>query len=116
MELACRPGLIKKLHSFTMPPQPSLQTSKITLARRSRIKLFPGSITDADGTPIMEEVDAPAPGVYRILPLGSTRDMGSHKGYGLAGVVDIFSGILTGGGYVRVIQGIFATTTSLLTI
>lgn len=90
--------------------------NKITLARRSGIKLLPGWIADADGTPIMEEVDAPAPGVDRILPLGSTRDMGSHKGYGLAGVVDIFSGILTGGGYVPVIQGIFATTTSLLTI
>ena len=73
--------------------------NKITLARRSGIKLLPGWIADADGTPIMEEVDPPPPGVDRILPLGSTREMGSHKGYGLAGVVDIMSGILTGGGY-----------------
>jgi LDH2 family malate/lactate/ureidoglycolate dehydrogenase len=73
--------------------------NKIALARRSGIKLLPGWIADAEGTPIMREVDPPAPGVDRILPLGSTREMGSHKGYGLAGIVDIFSGILTGGGY-----------------
>jgi LDH2 family malate/lactate/ureidoglycolate dehydrogenase len=73
--------------------------NKITLARRSGVKLLPGWIADADGTPIMEEVAAPPPGVDRILPLGSIREMSSHKGYGLAGVVDIFSGILTGGGY-----------------
>ena len=73
--------------------------NKIALARRSGIKLLPGWIADAEGTPIMREVEPPAPGVDRILPLGSTREMGSHKGYGLAGVVDIFSGILTGGGY-----------------
>jgi len=73
--------------------------NKITLARRSGIRLLPGWIADVDGTPIMEEVDPPPPGIDRILPLGSTREMGSHKGYGLAGVVDIMSGILTGGGY-----------------
>ena len=50
----------------------------------------------------MTETDAPAPGMNRLLPLGSTREMGSHKGYGLACVVEILSGILTGGGYARV--------------
>ena len=73
--------------------------NKITLARRSGVKLLPGWIADVYGNPIMEEVTPPPPGVDRILPLGSTREMGSHKGYGLAGVVDILSGILTGGGY-----------------
>ena len=74
--------------------------NKITLARRSGIKLPPGYLADADGTPIMEEMyPPPATSINRLLPLGSTREMGSHKGYGLAGVVDIFSGILTGGGY-----------------
>jgi LDH2 family malate/lactate/ureidoglycolate dehydrogenase len=73
--------------------------NKITLARRLGVKLLPGWVANVDGTPIMEEVDPPAPDINRILPLGSTREMGSHKGYGLAGIVDIFSGILTGGGY-----------------
>ena len=47
----------------------------------------------------MEEVDPQTEAFPWILPLGSTREMGSHKGYGLACVVDILSGILSGGGY-----------------
>ena len=53
----------------------------------------------------MEEATPPVPGYEggpnqsRLLPLGSTREMSSHKGYGLACVVEILSGILTGGGY-----------------
>jgi len=43
------------------------------------------------------------PGYDRILPLGSIKEMGSHKGYGLAGVVEVFSGILSGGGYGAII-------------
>ena len=52
----------------------------------------------------MEDVEPPAPGYEvrsrsNLLPLGSTRELGSHKGYGLACVVEILSGILTGGGF-----------------
>jgi len=32
----------------------------------------------------------------RLLPLGGTRDGGSHKGYGLAIVVEVLCGVLTG--------------------
>jgi L-2-hydroxycarboxylate dehydrogenase (NAD+) len=78
--------------------------NKLGLARRLGVKLPPGWIGDADGTPIMQDVDAPAPGFEvrsrsNLLPLGSTRELGSHKGYGLACVVEILSGILTGGGF-----------------
>jgi len=78
--------------------------NKLGLARRMGVKLPPGWVANADGTPIMEEVEPPRPGYEvrsrsNLLPLGSTRDLGSHKGYGLACVVDILSGILTGGGY-----------------
>jgi len=34
-----------------------------------------------------------------LLPLGSDREHGSHKGYALGSIVDIFSGILSGGSY-----------------
>jgi L-2-hydroxycarboxylate dehydrogenase (NAD+) len=34
-----------------------------------------------------------------LLPLGSDREHGSHKGYGLGAVVDIFSGVLSGANY-----------------
>jgi LDH2 family malate/lactate/ureidoglycolate dehydrogenase len=40
----------------------------------------------------------------RMLPLGSTRELGSHKGYGLAVVVDILTGILGGGMYGNLVQ------------
>ena len=78
--------------------------NKLGLARRLGAKLPPGWIADAQGTPIMEEAMPPMPGYEgpaqsRLLPLGSTREMGSHKGYGLASVVEILSGILTGGGF-----------------
>ena len=35
----------------------------------------------------------------RMLPLGGTRELGSHKGYGLAVAVDILCGVLAGGMY-----------------
>lgn len=77
-------------------------SNKLGLSRRLGVKLFAGWIADRAGTPIMEEVDPPEHDIRsraNLLPLGSTRESGSHKGYGLACVVDILSGILTGGGY-----------------
>jgi L-2-hydroxycarboxylate dehydrogenase (NAD+) len=72
-------------------------------AVRLNIPLPSGWVPDKDGTPIMREVE---PGYFgkgkkflSILPLGSTREMGSHKGYGLSCCVEIMGGILTGGGY-----------------
>ena len=58
-------------------------------------------MADSEGNPVMEEVDPAmreAEG-YQLLPLGSTRELGSHKGYGLSCVVDILAGVLTGVGY-----------------
>src|ERR1700722_7237297 len=34
-----------------------------------------------------------------LLPLGGDREHGSHKGYGLGAIVDIFSGVLSGANY-----------------
>lgn len=34
-----------------------------------------------------------------LLPLGSSREMGSHKGFGLSAVVDLLSGVLSGANY-----------------
>ena len=50
----------------------------------------------------MEEMDAPRVDEaidFPLLPLGSTREMGSHKGYGFGAIVDILAGVLTGFGY-----------------
>ena len=77
--------------------------NKLGLARRLGVDVPAGWVANNEGTPIMQDVAPPAPGYEvrsrsNLLPLGSTRDLGSHKGYGLACVVEILSGILTGGG------------------
>ena len=75
----------------------SVAQNKIEIARRLGADLEPGWLAAEDGTPIMEEV--PVPATYHLLPVGATRELGSHKGYGLACVVDILAGVLTGFGY-----------------
>ena len=67
--------------------------NKIGLARRLNIGLDAGWIT-TDGRPMtsFEQV----PDDYLLLPTGSTRELGSHKGYSLAMVVDILGALLSG--------------------
>ncbi len=82
----------------------SVAGNKLGLARRLGNDLMPGWVGDADGVPIMEDVAPPAPGYEGratsfLLPVGSTRELGSHKGYGLASIVDILGGVLSGGGF-----------------
>lgn len=77
--------------------------NKLTLAARMESNLAPGWIAAEDGSPLMEEGPPPEQGYGRVLtpllPLGSNREMGSHKGYGLMAIVDVLGGILSGGGY-----------------
>jgi L-2-hydroxycarboxylate dehydrogenase (NAD+) len=70
--------------------------NKMRLAQRVGSKIEPGWIARPDGSPIVEPVDAPAPGEYFLLPLGGTRDQGSHKGYGFALMVEVLSTLLAG--------------------
>jgi LDH2 family malate/lactate/ureidoglycolate dehydrogenase len=70
--------------------------NKIRIARRLEAKVAGGWIAGTDGTPIMEESAVPED--FLMLPLGATREIGSHKGYSLAVVVDILSGVLSGTG------------------
>ncbi len=77
--------------------------NKLGIARRLGATIPGGYVADMDGTPIMEP--GPLPDQYLVLPFGSTREMGSHKGYGLACVVEILCGILSGGGYAFMPEG-----------
>jgi LDH2 family malate/lactate/ureidoglycolate dehydrogenase len=70
--------------------------NKIRIARRLGATVGPGWIATPEGTPILEE--GPVPDEFHVLPLGATRTMGSHKGYSLAMLVDILSGVLSGTG------------------
>lgn len=66
--------------------------NKVGLARRVGAKLEPGWVTE-DGTPITSAIEVPER--YLLLPMGSTRSSGSHKGYSLGMVVDILGGLLS---------------------
>ncbi len=74
----------------------SVAGNKIRLAQRLGEDLLPGWVAAADGTPMMES--APTPDEFLMLPLGGTREIGSHKGYSLAASIDILSGIMAGAG------------------
>lgn len=74
----------------------SVAGNKVTLLRRMGADVLPGWIAGEDGAPIME--GQPVPDKFMMLPLGSTREIGSHKGYGLALMVDVLSGVLSGSG------------------
>jgi LDH2 family malate/lactate/ureidoglycolate dehydrogenase len=68
--------------------------NKLVIAARLGVPLHPGWITSWNGAPIMEETFLPETGQYLQLPLGSTREMGSHKGYALSLMNEILCGIL----------------------
>ena len=74
----------------------SVAGNKIQLARRLGVNAMPGWIAESDGTPIME--DRQIPDQFLMLPLGGTREIGSHKGYSLAVMVEILCSVLSAGG------------------
>jgi L-2-hydroxycarboxylate dehydrogenase (NAD+) len=70
--------------------------NKIRLAMRVGSPLLPGWVTDKDGTPIMEEKPVFDRDDFYQLPLGGTREQGSHKGYGFALMAEVLSTVLSG--------------------
>ncbi len=72
----------------------SVAGNKITLAKRLGVPVMPGWIAEPDGTPIMDERQVPDE--YMMLPAGGTRELGAHKGYSLAMMVEILCGGLGG--------------------
>ena len=74
----------------------SVAGNKIALLNRVGGKVLPGWVARADGSPVMEE--APVPEGFMMLPLGGTREIGSHKGFGLMMMVEVLTSLLAGGG------------------
>ncbi len=70
---------------------------KLEILQRKRGLAPLGWIQDKDGKPSTDPHELKAGGA--LLPLGGDRDHGSHKGYGLGAIVDIFSGVLSGANY-----------------
>jgi LDH2 family malate/lactate/ureidoglycolate dehydrogenase len=67
---------------------------KIEIALRKGEKIPAGWAIDNQGRVTTEPADVLAGGA--LLPLGSDRERGGHKGYGLAMMVDLLSGALSG--------------------
>lgn len=74
----------------------SVAANKIVLAQRLGLNIPGGWVAKLDGTPVMEE--GPPPKEFRMLPVGGTREIGSHKAYSQAVMWDILCGLLSGGG------------------
>jgi L-2-hydroxycarboxylate dehydrogenase (NAD+) len=71
--------------------------NKLRLAHRLQTELAPNWIARLDGSPIAERAVAPSREEYQLLPLGGTREQGSHKGYGLGLWTEVMSTMLSGG-------------------
>jgi LDH2 family malate/lactate/ureidoglycolate dehydrogenase len=70
---------------------------KLEILQRKNADTPQGWVQDADGGPSTDAHALKKNGA--LLPLGSDREHGSHKGYALGSIVDIFSAVLSGASY-----------------
>lgn len=66
---------------------------KIEIAKRKNTSIPKGWMIDGEGNESTNPADM---FTGSLLPLGSTREMGAHKGYCLSAMVDILCGVLSG--------------------
>lgn len=81
---------------------------RIDLARQEGASLPDGWLVDSEGKPSNDPSDIETGGA--LLPLGSTPELGSYKGTGLAIMVDVLSGVLSGAGYSSILDPASWTT------
>jgi LDH2 family malate/lactate/ureidoglycolate dehydrogenase len=85
----------KTMHPFVLDVATSVvAANKLTLAKRLDVAIPGNFVADMQGNVLSEEAKLPAE--YQLLPFAGTRELGSHKGYGLAMVCDIMCSILAG--------------------
>src|SRR3546814_3014475 len=70
---------------------------KLEVASRAGKSIPEGWALRADGRTTTDATAVKNGGA--LLPLGSDREHGSHKGFGLSATVDILSGVLSGANY-----------------
>lgn len=70
---------------------------KLEIAQRANQELPDGWVQDKNGQPSIDPHELKNGG--SLLPLGSDKNHGSHKGYGLSATVDILSAVLSGANY-----------------
>jgi LDH2 family malate/lactate/ureidoglycolate dehydrogenase len=81
----------------------TVAAGKIKVHKLNHARVPAGWVVDGDGRPVTDESEGfgyvfekPEGG---ITPLGGTRELGGHKGYGLAVMVHILGGVLSGGSF-----------------
>jgi LDH2 family malate/lactate/ureidoglycolate dehydrogenase len=81
----------------------TVAAGKVKVYKLNHKPLPSGWVVDADGKTVTDETQAFSYVFDRkeggITPLGGTRDAGSHKGYGLAMMVHILAGTLSGASF-----------------
>jgi len=70
---------------------------KLEIAQRAQLPIPEGWAQDKSGDTTTDPNELKAGG--SLLPLGSDKEHGSHKGYGLSATVDILSAVLSGANY-----------------
>lgn len=70
---------------------------KLEILQRKSKETPTGWVQDKEGNPSTNPHELKSGGA--LLPLGGDREHGSHKGYALGAVVDIFSAVLSGANY-----------------
>ena len=70
---------------------------KLEILQRKNLQTPTGWVQDKDGHPSHDPHALKTGGA--LLPLGGDREHGSHKGYALGAIVDIFSALLSGANY-----------------
>lgn len=70
---------------------------KLEILQRKNLDAPLGWVQDKDGYPTADSNGVKKGGA--LLPLGGDREHGSHKGYALGAIVDIFSAVLSGANY-----------------
>ncbi|RZS96098.1 Ldh family oxidoreductase [Cecembia calidifontis] len=70
---------------------------KLEILQRKNLDAPLGWVQDKEGNPTTDSNGVKKGGA--LLPLGGDREHGSHKGYALGAIVDIFSAVLSGANY-----------------
>lgn len=80
----------------------AVAAGKLRLARIRGLNIPEGWAIDKDGNATTDAHILQKGGW--LLPLGSTPLLSNHKGYGLGAMVDVFSGVLSGAGFCRMMD------------
>ncbi len=85
----------RNMHPFVFDAATSVVAeNKMQLAKRLGTTIPANFIADMDGRVIDEP--GPVPDEYQLLTYGGTRELGSHKSYGLSMFIDIMCSVLAG--------------------